>query len=49
MVACVEEVAYKMGFMGAAQVREAADKMKGNAYGQYLASMLEEESGVDGR
>jgi glucose-1-phosphate thymidylyltransferase len=49
MVACVEEVAYKMGFMGAAQVRDAADKMKGNAYGQYLASMLEEESGVDGR
>jgi glucose-1-phosphate thymidylyltransferase len=49
MVACLEEVAYKMGFVGAARVRDAAEKMKGNAYGQYLLSMLEEESGKDGR
>jgi glucose-1-phosphate thymidylyltransferase len=48
MVACLEEVAYKMGFIGTARVRKAADKMKGNAYGQYLLSMLEEESGEDG-
>jgi len=47
MVACLEEVAYKMGFIDAARVREAADMMKGNAYGQYLLSILEEESGVD--
>ena len=49
MVACLEEVAYKMGFIGTARVREAAERMKGNAYGQYLLSMLEEESGIDGR
>jgi glucose-1-phosphate thymidylyltransferase len=47
MVACLEEVAYKMGFIDAARVRAAADQMKGNAYGQYLLRMLEEESGAD--
>jgi len=48
MVACLEEVAYKMGYIDAARVRDAAEKMKGNTYGQYLSSMLEEESGVHG-
>jgi glucose-1-phosphate thymidylyltransferase len=45
MVACVEEVAYKMGFIDEPLVRAAAEKMKGNTYGEYLLSMLEEESG----
>jgi glucose-1-phosphate thymidylyltransferase len=44
MVACVEEVAYKMGFVGASQVRASAEAMKGNAYGQYLLQMLDEEA-----
>jgi glucose-1-phosphate thymidylyltransferase len=44
MVACLEEVAYTMGFIGAGRVREAAQKMKGNPYGQYLLGLLEEES-----
>ncbi len=43
MVACVEEVAYKMGFLDAAQVRTAAERMRGNSYGDYLLRMLEEE------
>jgi glucose-1-phosphate thymidylyltransferase len=43
MVACVEEVAYKMGFVDAARVRESAEAMAGNAYGQYLLHMLDEE------
>ena len=42
-VACPEEVAYKMGFIDAAQVRTIAGSMKGNEYGQYLERMLEEE------
>ena len=42
MVACVEEVAFKMGFLGAAEVRAAAEKMRGNSYGQYLLQMLDE-------
>ena len=42
-VACPEEVAYKMGFIDAAQVRRIAGSMKGNEYGLYLEEMLEEE------
>ena len=43
-VACPEEVAYKMGFIDAARVRDIARSMKGNEYGLYLERMLEEES-----
>ena len=46
MVACLEEVAYKMGFIDAATVREAAERMKGNAYGQYLFDFLAEGPGT---
>ncbi|MGV8041938.1 MAG: glucose-1-phosphate thymidylyltransferase RfbA [Thermoanaerobaculaceae bacterium] len=42
-VACVEEVAYRMGFIGADQVRVVAASMRNNEYGQYLVRMLEEE------
>jgi glucose-1-phosphate thymidylyltransferase len=42
-VACPEEVAYKMGFIDAAQVRTVAAGMKGNEYGLYLERMLDEE------
>ena len=44
MVACLEEVAYKMGFIDAARVRSAAGAMR-NTYGEYLLRMLEEEDG----
>ncbi len=44
MVACVEEVAFKLGFIDATRVSEIAAGMKGNSYGQYLMRMLEEES-----
>jgi glucose-1-phosphate thymidylyltransferase len=43
MVACLEEVAYKMGFISAAQVRDLAEALKGNGYGQYLLGILEED------
>jgi glucose-1-phosphate thymidylyltransferase len=42
MVACLEEVAYSLGFIDAERVREAGEKMKGNSYGRYLLSLLEE-------
>ena len=42
MVACLEEVAYNMGFIDAGRVRQAAEKMKGNSYGQYLLGLLED-------
>jgi glucose-1-phosphate thymidylyltransferase len=44
MVACVEEVAYKMGFIGADQLQAAADSMSKSEYGVYLRRVLEEEA-----
>ena len=44
MVACLEEVAYKMGFLDAERVRTAAETMRGNAYGRYLLQMLKDEA-----
>jgi glucose-1-phosphate thymidylyltransferase len=42
MVACLEEVAFKMGFLSEAQVRRAAERMASSDYGQYLLRMLDE-------
>ena len=41
-VACVEEVALNMGFIGEDRVRAAAESMKNNGYGRYLLQVLEE-------
>jgi len=43
MVACLEEVAYHMGFIGAAEVRTAAARLERTEYGQYLHRMLDGE------
>jgi glucose-1-phosphate thymidylyltransferase len=42
-VACPEEIAYRQGFISAAQVRELAQALKNNQYGRYLLKMLEEQ------
>ena len=42
-VACIEEVAYRMGFISADQVNSLAEPMKKNGYGQYLLRIIEEE------
>ena len=39
-IACPEEVAYRMGYIDASQVRRLADPLRQSAYGQYLLSML---------
>ncbi len=43
-VGAIEEVAYRMGFIDAAQVQRLVAPMKGNAYAQYLQAILDEES-----
>ena len=43
-VACPEEVAWKMGFITAADVRRLAGAMEKNDYGRYLIRMLEEDA-----
>ena len=41
-VACVEEIAYRMGYISAEDVRRIAKVMEKSGYGQYLLSMLEQ-------
>lgn len=41
MVACVEEIAYKMGYIGAVDVLRTAETMKHNSYGEYLRRLLD--------
>jgi glucose-1-phosphate thymidylyltransferase len=41
-VACPEEVAYRMGYIDAAQVERLAEPYKKNGYGRYLLAMLNE-------
>jgi glucose-1-phosphate thymidylyltransferase len=42
-VACIEEIAYHMGYIDADQVRRLALPMQKNGYGQYLMEMLKWE------
>jgi glucose-1-phosphate thymidylyltransferase len=44
MVACVEEIAYRMGYIDAARLRRIAETMRSNAYGQYLLKIIEQEA-----
>jgi glucose-1-phosphate thymidylyltransferase len=44
MVACLEEIAYRMGYITPAEVTRLAGAMGSSAYGQYLLSMLEHEA-----
>ncbi len=41
-VSCVEEVAYRMGYIDAAQLRRIAEPLLKNDYGAYLLSLLED-------
>jgi len=42
MVSCVEEIAYRMGYIGREELRVLASIMSKNAYGQYLARLADE-------
>jgi glucose-1-phosphate thymidylyltransferase len=42
-VACVEEVAYRMGYIDANQVQRLAEPLCKNAYGQYLLEIINEK------
>jgi len=44
MVACVEEIAWRMGWITAEDVRRIAAPMKQNGYGQYLLGLLESDT-----
>ncbi|HUL95113.1 MAG TPA: glucose-1-phosphate thymidylyltransferase RfbA [Usitatibacter sp.] len=39
-IACPEEIAYRMGYIDAAQLERLAEPMRKNSYGQYLLAVL---------
>jgi len=41
-IACPEEIAYRMGYIDAAQLERLAAPLLGHGYGQYLMSLLQE-------
>jgi glucose-1-phosphate thymidylyltransferase len=43
MISCPEEIAYRMGYITAEQVRDIALEMKGNEYGQYLLRLVDQD------
>lgn len=43
MISCLEEIAYRNGWISNEKVIEIGESMKKNAYGQYLLSMVEKD------
>ena len=43
MVACLEEIAFRMGYISAADVLRMAAPMKDNSYGRYLRQLVESD------
>ncbi|HIJ77229.1 MAG TPA: glucose-1-phosphate thymidylyltransferase, partial [Deltaproteobacteria bacterium] len=43
-IACIEEIAYRMGYIDAAQIRTLAQPLKQTGYGQYMLRILEDDS-----
>jgi glucose-1-phosphate thymidylyltransferase len=41
MIACIEEIAYRMGYITADEVRRLARSMASSSYGQYLLQLIE--------
>ena len=41
-IACLEEIAYRMGYIDAAQVERLAQPLLKNEYGKYLIRMIKE-------
>jgi glucose-1-phosphate thymidylyltransferase len=41
-IACPEEIAYRLGYISAADVEKLGREMEKNGYGQYLLALLRE-------
>jgi glucose-1-phosphate thymidylyltransferase len=48
-VACVEEIAWRMGFIDTAALLALAEPMRANAYGEYLLGIVRDEQLTSGR
>jgi len=42
MIACIEEIAHRSGFIDAAQLRELAAALPNTTYGRYLETVSQE-------
>ena len=42
-IACIEEIAYRMKYIDAVQMRALAEPLKKTGYGQYLLGILEDD------
>lgn len=47
-IACLEEVAYRMGYINAEKVKELAEPLKKNEYGKYLLRLIKQDNDEDG-
>lgn len=43
MIACVEEIAYRMGFITVDQLGKLVGEMRSNSYGQYLLRLVDKD------
>ena len=46
-IACLEEIAFRAGWIDAARLRQTGQEMAKNSYGQYLLQMADEARGAD--
>ena len=46
-IACVEEVAYRMGYINATQLEQLVQPLLKNGYGQYLLNLLRQEGEME--
>jgi glucose-1-phosphate thymidylyltransferase len=42
MVACIEEISYRLGYISAQELLAQAERLGKNSYGEYLRRVLEE-------
>jgi len=45
-ISCIEEIAFRMGYIGTDQLRALAEPMRKNEYGQYLLDLLENRGAI---
>lgn len=45
MMACIEEIAFRLGYIDAAALRRLAEPMRGNPYGEYLLRLVDQQPG----
>jgi len=45
-IACIEEIAYRLGYIDRAQLSRLAQDLSNSSYGKYLLEILQEESSV---